>query len=999
MKAFAFPILAVLALTSSLHAVPVVVDDFEGADFNADWDGTDSVVLMEGEGAQGSAKFAFVEADTGLLGAVFDNGAANVAIDLYTRIQASGRQFNLMVTTGSAVAADGASINLRHQNGWAVFSDGWQPVDLPVMDPGAWYRLRIICKGWGSDGASYDIELSDAGGSEFTSSVSDLAFYQAGDPNTMPAGAFSFVTKWGGNPGFDVDSVSVEAEDGGGNGGGDPDPGPEPGAEAGPVVVDDLEGADFSADWDGVDSVIINDGEGAQGSAKFATLDPTTGLLGATFDDGNGGAADVLVDFYARVFDVGVRQLNFMLSTDPAVSADAPTVNLRHQGGWAVFSDGWQTLDLPAMEPDTWYRVRVTAKGWGNGGASYGVELSDAGGAEFTSSVEGLTFYQGGDPNTTPVGSFSFSTKWGGNQGFDIDSIDASVAEAPVTVDDPNIAITIANPFAGIELTSNPDPVTAVVTVANDGETKALTIADSSAITGTHGENFSILTTLPITIPAGESQDIELQFDHADATGTFDGIFTINSDDASNPATVLPLQIRVPQPSGTNLISNGDFELDPMSIAQWELVGEPTLVAGIAPGSSKAASLDADQRLLQQVDAESEWYMDFYFQLLETSGRAFNVVFNAPGSEVNIRIQGTGEDVSFWNTFTDDDQWGEPLELPGVVAEERYFMRVVGRGWNGESPNYDILFSEPGGVSLVHRLEGITRFRNGVPSAPIQSFRFTSEWGGVPGYIVDDVRFVNGTPPPDFPFEVTSYDYNSTTNESTITWSAVPGTYYDVETSLDLTPNSWQAVLTTVEANTDPSMDTLAMIPGGIEASQQFVRIVQVQAPPLLETGFEDGAGGWTVSLFPNGAETGTTWEFGEPTNGPGAAYSGTNVAGTGLTADYDDGTTVLLTSPAIDPTGVAGRINLSFWYYLGANGDEGGQVNILEEDGSVIESFDPFFGGEEGNTTEWTQAIFQLPKLDPVRPFKIQFAFLTGNDGTPNNLPGWFIDDVRVGK
>ncbi len=768
--------------------------------------------------------------------------------------------------------------------------------------------------------------------------------------------------------------------------------------QAASVVVDDFEGASLNADWDGTDGVSISEGEGAQESAKYASLDATTGLIGASFDDGNGGAADVSIDFYARVQAVATRQLNLMVSTNPLVSADAPTVNLRHQNGWAVFSDGWQTLDLPVMEPDLWYRVRVTTKGWGNGGASYGVEVSDAGGTEFTSSVDGLTFYQGGDPNVTPAGSFSFSTKWGGNQGYDIDSVNASIAEAPVIADDPNITVAIENPFAGIELTSNPDPVKVMVTVTNDGATQDLIVADSSAITGAHAANFSILTALPFTIPAGESQDIELQFDDAGTTGTFDSILAIDSNDGSNPITSLPLQVRVPRPAGSNLIDNGDFETDPTTFVQWELVGEPMLTAGIAPGSSKAASLDAGQRLLQRVDAESEWYMDFYFQLLETSGRAFNLVFNAPGSEVNIRIQGSIEDGSAWNTFTDDDMWGDALDLPGVLAEERYFMRVVGRGWNGESPSYDILFSEPGGVTLVHRLEGITRFRNGVPTAPIQSFRFTSEWGNVPGYIVDDVRFINGTPPPDFPFEITGYEHNNITNESNISWSAVPGTYFEVETSIDL--ESWTPQLTAIEANADPSMDTVAMVPGSADGRQQFLRIRQVGAPPLLETSFEEGQGDWEVSLFPNGTETGTTWEFGQATNGPGFARSGTNVVGTGLSADYEDGTTVILRSPVIDPTNLPGRINLEFWYYLGANAEEGGQVSLIEENGDLIEHFDPLFtGGEDGNTTEWTQAIFAIPRLDPVRPFRIQFSFLSGSDGRPNGEPGWFIDDVRVGK
>ena len=171
-------------------------------------------------------------------------------------------------------------------------------------------------------------------------------------------------------------------------------------------------------------------------------------------------------------------------------------------------------------------------------------------------------------------------------------------------------------------------------------------------------------------------------------------------------------------------------------------------------------------------------------------------------------------------------------------------------------------------------------------------------------------------------------------------------------------------------------------------------------APPILETGFEDGPGDWTVHLMEGGVETGTTWETGVPTQGPGAAKTGNNAAGTGLTADYEDGTTVVLRSPVIDPTGVSGNLKLDFWYYLEAVEGEGGKVTVLEADGTSIQDLDPFFtGGVDGNTSEWTKATFLLPALQPLRPFRIQFNFLSAENDEPDNGSGWFIDDVMIGS
>lgn len=228
-----------------------------------------------------------------------------------------------------------------------------------------------------------------------------------------------------------------------------------------------------------------------------------------------------------------------------------------------------------------------------------------------------------------------------------------------------------------------------------------------------------------------------------------------------------------------------------------------------------------------------------------------------------------------------------------------------------------------------------------------------------------------------------------------LTWDSQPGFFYDIEASLNLTEGSWEPFMLAIAAEADPAIATSASIQGSIEASMQYLRVIQVSRPPFLGTSFEDGMGDWMVS------GNGTLWEFGSPTTGPGAAHTGAGAAATGLTADYADGTVTQLRTPVIDPAGATGTFKLDFWYYLDASEGEGGQVSILEADGSLIQNLEPLYlGGADGsNTTEWTEVNLKLPKLDPVRPFIIQFNFLSVDDGDPDNGTGWLIDDVRIGK
>lgn len=196
-----------------LEASTVVIDDFEAGSFNSDWDSTTGATITTGTGAEGSANFASIAAGSGPLGATFDGGTSIFSIDFYVNVQATAnRQFNLQVSSISvAPNTNSATVNLRYQGGWAAFNGAaWAPIaGLGGLTDGEWHRVNVSGNDWGLPTASFDIQVSDAGGSAFTSSASGITAFQSGDPTTDPALSFNFNSAFGSNPGFSVDNVTV----------------------------------------------------------------------------------------------------------------------------------------------------------------------------------------------------------------------------------------------------------------------------------------------------------------------------------------------------------------------------------------------------------------------------------------------------------------------------------------------------------------------------------------------------------------------------------------------------------------------------------------------------------------------------------------------------------------------------------------------------------------------------------------------------------------------
>ena len=193
---------------SSLRAQTILEDNFESGAFSTAWSSTAGGTILTGSGAVGSARYVSIAATSAGPTARFDSlqpgGSAEFTVECSVRVQTTtDRQFNLILFTTTT------AFNVRYQNGWAVFDGAnWQSVPgLGALTPGAWHRFRLSGHDWGSSAARCDIELSDSGGSTFTSSVTGLTWFQSTTAKSSRASYFVFTTSFGNNPGFEVDEV------------------------------------------------------------------------------------------------------------------------------------------------------------------------------------------------------------------------------------------------------------------------------------------------------------------------------------------------------------------------------------------------------------------------------------------------------------------------------------------------------------------------------------------------------------------------------------------------------------------------------------------------------------------------------------------------------------------------------------------------------------------------------------------------------------------------
>lgn len=163
----------------------------------------------------------------------------------------------------------------------------------------------------------------------------------------------------------------------------------------------------------------------------------------------------------------------------------------------------------------------------------------------------------------------------------------------------------------------------------------------------------------------------------------------------------------------------------------------------------------------------------------------------------------------------------------------------------------------------------------------------------------------------------------------------------------------------------------------------------EYSATPVLLEDFETSDGGFTVSGdLPS-------WEWGEPTYGPGTAHSGVNVWATGLiSGTYHDNENSYLTSPPIDLSSQAGKvIQLDWWQWLQTeNGYDFADLQASKDSGA---SWSTVYGPVSGDVNlSWGHQLVRIEPSYAVDDFQVRFHINPDYLGT---LPGWYLDDVGV--
>jgi len=314
----------------------------------------------------------------------------------------------------------------------------------------------------------------------------------------------------------------------------------------------------------------------------------------------------------------------------------------------------------------------------------------------------------------------------------------------------------------------------------------------------------------------------------------------------------------------------------------------------------------------------------------------------------------------------------------------------TGGGWGVQqtwSPDNQLTQSWAGDGGLRTRAINLSTVPWDAP--PVLTIFQHGGWsGGNIQLYMDNIRIIDTGFVPSL-IELTSPSLGGTS--FSFSWVSSPGKLYQVHRS-----NAVNGPFDSIaEVTADGDLTTFAD-PAPV-ANNAFYQVANVPPAPIFEEDFETGAAGWTTQDL---GESGTLWELGKPTNGPGEAHSPTRAYGTGLAKDYDDYTDVYLVSPVIDLTGLD-NARLEFWSYRDCEPAFEGeltdacQVWILDEDGEYLNDVPIWIRG--GEAKQWRLEKGKIPAEALGQKIRLEFSF--SSDGGQDNGPqaGWFIDDVAI--
>ncbi len=314
----------------------------------------------------------------------------------------------------------------------------------------------------------------------------------------------------------------------------------------------------------------------------------------------------------------------------------------------------------------------------------------------------------------------------------------------------------------------------------------------------------------------------------------------------------------------------------------------------------------------------------------------------------------------------------------------------TGGGWGVQqtwSPDNKLTQSWAGDGGLRTRAINLSTVPWDAP--PVLTIFQHGGWsGGNIQLYMDNIRIIDTGFVPSL-IELTSPSLGGTS--FSFSWVSSPGKLYQVHRS-----NAVNGPFDSIaEVTADGDLTTFAD-PAPV-ANNAFYQVANVPPAPIFEEDFETGAAGWTTQDL---GESGTLWELGKPTNGPGEAHSPTRAYGTGLAKDYGDYTDVYLVSPVIDLTGLD-NARLEFWSYRDCEPAFDGeltdacQVWILDEDGEYLNDVPIWIRG--GEAKQWRLEKGKIPAEALGQKIRLEFSF--SSDGGQDNGPqaGWFIDDVAI--
>ena len=314
----------------------------------------------------------------------------------------------------------------------------------------------------------------------------------------------------------------------------------------------------------------------------------------------------------------------------------------------------------------------------------------------------------------------------------------------------------------------------------------------------------------------------------------------------------------------------------------------------------------------------------------------------------------------------------------------------TGGGWGVQqtwSPDNQLTQSWAGDGGLRTRAINLSTVPWDAP--PVLTIIQHGGWsGGNIQLYMDNIRIIDTGFVPSL-IELTSPSLGGTS--FSFSWVSSPGKLYQVHRS-----NAVNGPFDSIaEVTADGDLTTFAD-PAPV-ANNAFYQVANVPPAPIFEEDFETGAAGWTTQDL---GESGTLWELGKPTNGPGEAHSPTRAYGTGLAKDYGDYTDVYLVSPVIDLTDLD-NARVEFWSYRDCEPAFEGeltdacQVWILDEDGEYLNDVPIWIRG--GEAKQWRLEKGKIPA--EALGQKIRLIFIFSSDGGQDNGPqaGWFIDDVAI--